>query len=87
MFRTEHKLKSHDNISKDKDFCVIVRRSKKDNTLESNQYMKSDKIPYIIYYNTEFLLKKLDGHANNWANSSTAKIGEHIPCEKSMSTI
>ena len=32
-------------------------------------------------------LKKIDEYANNPENSSTKKIGEHIPCGYSMSTI
>ena len=45
--------------------------------------MKSDKIPYIIYADIETSIKKTDG----CANSSTAKIGHHISCEYSMTTI
>ena len=60
---------------------------KKDKILEFNQYMKSDKMPYIIYADMESLNKKIDGCANSLENSSTTKIGEHIPCGYSMSTI
>ena len=38
-FRTENKLKSHEKISKNKDFCGIVMPSEKDNILKFNQYM------------------------------------------------
>ena len=47
-FRTENKLKSHKNVYKNKDFCEIAMPSEKDNTLEFNQSMKSDKMPYIM---------------------------------------
>ena len=40
---------------------------------------------YIIYADIEYLIKKIDGCANNAGNSS--KTGEHIPCGYSMSTI
>ena len=50
-----------------------------DKLLEFNQYMKSDKLPYIIYADIESLITKIEGCANNAENSSTAKIGEHIP--------
>ena len=36
----------------------------KDNILEFNQYMKSDKMPYNIYAEIESLVKKVDGCAN-----------------------
>ena len=49
--------------------------------------MKSDKMSYILYADIEFLIKKVDGSGNNPENSSAAKIGEHIPCWYSMSTV
>ena len=70
-----------------KDFCGIVMPSEKEKILEFNQYMKSDKIPYIIYADIESLIMKIDRCANNPQNSSTTKIVEHIPCGYSMSTI
>ena len=39
-----------------KDFCGIVMSSEKDNILEFNQYMKSDKKAYIIYGDIESLV-------------------------------
>ena len=42
---------------------------------------------YIIYADMESLIKKVDGCANNPETSSTTKLGEHIPCGFSMSTI
>ena len=61
--------------------------SEKDNILEFNQYMKSDKMPYIIYADIEFLIVKIDGCANNTESSPTIKIEKHIPFGYSMSTI
>ena len=75
-FRTENKLKSHEKVCKNKHFCGIAMPSETANTLEINQYMKSDKMPYIIYADTKSLIKKIDGCVNNPENSSTAKIGE-----------
>ena len=81
------KIKSHGKVCKNKDFCGIVMPPEKDNVLEFNQYMKSNKISYIIYADNETLIIKVDGFANNPENSSTTKIGEHICCGYSMSTI
>ena len=61
--------------------------SEKDNILEFNQHMKSNKMPYIIYADIKSLIKKIDGCAKNPENSSTIEIGEHIPCGYSISTI
>ena len=85
-FRAENKLKFHEKWCENKDFCGIVMPSEKDNILESNHYMKSDKMPNIIYADTESLIKKIDGCANNLSHSSKTKIDEHIPCGYSTST-
>ena len=57
-FRTENKLKSHEQVCKNKNFCGILMPSEKDNILEFNQYMNSDKVPYIIYADMDSLIKK-----------------------------
>ena len=72
---------------KKKDFCETVMTSEKDNISEFNQYVKSDKMPCIVYADFESLIKKVDGCVNNPENSSTTKIGEHISCKHSMSKI
>ena len=65
FFRTENKLKSHEKVCKNKDFCGIVMPSEKDNILEFNQYIKSNKMPYIIYADIKSLIEKIDGCANS----------------------
>ena len=55
-------MKKHVQI---KDFFGIVMPSEKDNILEFNQYMKSDKTRSIIYADTESLIRKIDGSANS----------------------
>ena len=71
FFRTENKLKSHEKICKNKDFCGTVMPLEKNNILEFNRYIKSDKMPYIIYADIESLIRKIDGCANNPEKSST----------------
>ena len=44
-------------------------------------------MPCIIYADMESFIRKIDGCANNPENSSTTKIGQHIPCRYSMLTI
>ena len=39
--------------------------SEKDEILKFNQYMTSDRMPYIIYADMKSLIKKIDGVANN----------------------
>ena len=86
-FRIENKLKTHEKVCGNKDFCGIAMPSKKNNILELNQFMKSHKMPYIIYTDIESLIRKLDGCANNSEKSSTTKIVQHVPCGYSMSKI
>ena len=42
--------------------------------LDFYQYMKSDKMLYIIYGDIESLIEKTDGCANNLKNFSTTKL-------------
>ena len=51
------------------DFCGIEMPTKKDNIMEFNQYMNSDKMSYIIYADMESLIKKIHVCANNQENS------------------
>ena len=48
-FRINNKLKSHEKVCKNKDFCWVLLPSQKGNILKFYQYMKSDKTPCIIY--------------------------------------
>ena len=85
--RTENKLKSHEKVCQNKDLCEVVMPTEEDNVLKFNKFVKSDKMPCIIYADIESLIKKIDEPENNPENSSTTKIGEHIPCGYSMSTL
>ena len=44
-------------------------------------------MPYIIFADLECLVKRIEGYENSPEISSTAKIGEPIPCRYSTSTI
>ena len=85
--RKENKPKSHEKVCKHKDFYGIEISSENYKILEFNQYMKSDKVAYIIYADMKYLIKKIDGFAINPENFSTTKIGQHIPCGYLMSAI
>ena len=64
------------------DFCGTVMPSEKENLLEFDQYMKSEKMPYIIFVNFESLIKKKkDRYTNNPGKFSTTKLGQHIPVQ------
>ena len=84
-FKTENKLKSPEKVCKNKDFCGIAMPSEKNKILEFNQHMKSDKMPYIIYADMEFLIKR-----HRWMCKQSRKLfnkkklREHVLCGHSM---
>ena len=84
-FRTENNLKSHEKICKGKDFYGIVKSCEKNNTLEFNQFMTSDKMPNNFYADIESSIKKIDGYANNLEHFLTTK--QKYPFGYSLSTI
>ena len=84
FFRIEKKLEFHETVYENKDFCGIATPSEKDNILEFNQHMTSDKMPYIIYADIESIIKTIDRCKDNPENFTTTKIREHIPCGYSM---
>ena len=86
-FRTKNKLESPKKVCENKDFRTVLMYSKDSKILEFNQYRKSDKTPSIISADVESLIKRIDVCKNNFEKSSTTKVGEHIPCGYSMSTI
>ena len=55
--------------------------------LELNQYLKSDKLPFIIYADLECIIKKVDKYKVIPENSSTVKVSEYTPSDFSMPTI
>ena len=60
-FRTESKPKSYEKVCQNKDFCWIVMQSQEHNELKFNQYMKLDKMTYIIYADLNLQLNKWMG--------------------------
>ena len=86
-FRTKNKLESHKRACESKDFGNVNIPCDGTKILEFNQYQKSDKEPFIIYADLECIIEKIDGCKNNPGNSSTTKVGGHIPSGFSMSTI
>ena len=58
-FETKNKLESYEEVCKKKGFSIIVLPTQKMyNVSESNQYMKSAKMPCLIYADIGSLIKK-----------------------------
>ena len=64
-FRTKKKLESHTRVCENKDFCNVIMSSEETKILEFNQYKKSDKAPFIIYADLEWIIEKIDRCKNN----------------------
>ena len=58
--RTKNKLESHKKVCKNKNFCDIIMPSEDTKILEFNQYQKSDKAPFIIYADLEYIIEMID---------------------------
>ena len=59
-------------------YILNLMASEKDNILEFNQYMMSDKMLFIVYTGIESLIKILHGCENDPEKSSTANLNEHV---------
>ena len=64
-FRTKKKLESHTRVCENKDFCNVIMSSEETKILEFNQCKKSDKAPFIIYADLEWIIEKTDRCKNN----------------------
>ena len=64
-FRTENKLKTHENLCENKGFCWILMSSENNKISKFNQYMQPDKMSCIFYADIESLNRKIDGYINN----------------------
>ena len=74
-FRTENKLKEHEHICKNRDYCYI-EMPKEESILKYNHGEISMKILFIIYVDMDSLLDKLDTYSNP-EKSPITKINKH----------
>ena len=82
----ENKLKKHENVCKNHDYCHGEMPNKDNKISKYNHGEKSMKHPFIIYANVECLLEKMSTCHDNPEKSSTTKINEHTPSGYSMFT-
>ena len=76
-YTTENKLKKHEKVCKNHDYCYVEMPKEDNKILKYNQREKSMKVPFIIYANVECLLEKMNTCHNNLKKSSTTKINKH----------
>ena len=72
-YTSKRKLKKHERICKDHDFCDMKMPDKYSKILKYNPGEQSLKIPFIIYADLECLIKKINTCKNNPNKSYTEK--------------
>ena len=85
-YRTISKLKKHEKICKNHDFCRLKMPDVDNNILESKPEKKSLKNAFIIYADLECLLLKMNTCNNNLNKSYTTAKALHKPSGYSLLT-
>ena len=80
------KLRKHQRICNDHDFCHLKMPDEDNNTLKYVPGRKSLKVPFIIYAYTECLLQKTKSCQNIPEKSYTEKKAVHRPSGYSLLT-
>ena len=58
-YRTKNKLEAHKKICENHDYCHVDMPTKNSNIIKYNHGEKSMKLPFVIYADFEYLLKKM----------------------------
>ena len=75
-YSTKEKLKEHENVCKDHDYCYIEMPNENNKILKYNNGEKSKKVPLIICADMDSLLEKMSTSHNNPKKLSTTKINK-----------
>ena len=84
-YRTLNKLKKHERVCNNHDYCHIDMPNEGVNILKYSPGDKLLKAPFIIYADLECLLKKEQSCQNNPKNSYTERKAKHKPSGYSLS--
>ena len=76
-YRTLNKLKKHERVCNNHDYCHIGMPEEDKNILKYSPGDKSLKATFIIYADLECLLKKKQPRQNNSENSHTQRKAKH----------
>ena len=78
-YSTENRLKRHERVCKDHDYCHVEIPNEDNRILKYNHGEKSLKVPFIVYADFECLLQKIRSYQNNLEKSYTERKAKHIP--------
>ena len=85
-YTTENKLKQHENVCRNYDYCYVEMPKEDSKILKYNLGEKSMKVPFVIYADLESLFEKISTCRNNPEKSSTTKINKHTASGYSLFT-
>ena len=83
-YTMEKKLRKHERICKDHDFCNTKMSDKDNKILKYISGEKSSRVPFTIYADLECLLRKINACSNNPDKSYTEKKATHKPSRYSL---
>ena len=78
-YRTENKLKNHEKVCNDHDYCCIEMYDEFSKTLKHNYGEMLLMAPFILYADVECLLEKIHSCQNNFKKFYTEKRTNHSP--------
>ena len=86
-YSTEKKLKKHEKVCNDHDYCYVEMPNKDNKILKYNHGEKSLKTPFMIYADLKCLLEKLESCQNNLEKSYTEKKTKHTLMQQKINLI
>ena len=72
-YSTEEKLKKHEKVCNDQDYCYVEMPDENNKILKYNHGVKSMRVPFVIYADLECLLEKMHSCKNSPEKSYAEK--------------
>ena len=86
-YTTQNKLKKRKSVCENHDYCYVEMPEEDNKILKYNHGEKKSMLqPFVIYFDFESLLEKIDTYLKDLEKSSTTKINKHIPSGYSLFT-
>ena len=85
-YTTENKLKKHEKVCENHDYCYAEIPEKDNKILRYNHGEKSMKVLFIIYADLESVYEKVNTCHNSPEKSSATKLNKHTPSGYSFDT-
>ena len=83
-FRSKNTLEIHIQACKDHDFCYVKMPDEGKNILRYQEGSKAIRVPFVIYADTECILRPIQGVQDRENKPSTRNVAEHVGCGAAM---